>query len=136
MSLTTGAVFRPHYASPTTASEACESIVTASIKCLSQYNPYGKGHEAVQCPPSASWVNSWLTCYLWRGQVLVPPLKDLECYIFENINTNLWSNVLVETAMSEAFASVAQSANHSPHHPRISQQELAIHRWHDALAVR
>ncbi len=73
-------------------------------------------------------------CVLW--QVLVPPLKDLECYIFENINTTLWSNVLVETAMSEAFASVAQSANHSPHHPRISQQELAIHRWHDALAVR
>ena len=71
----------------------------------------------------------------WAVQVLVPPLKDLECYIFENINTNLWSNVLVETAMSEAFASVAQSANHSPHHPRISQHELAIHRWHDALAV-
>ncbi|KAK9839098.1 hypothetical protein WJX74_009525 [Apatococcus lobatus] len=71
----------------------------------------------------------------WVMKVLVPPLKDLECYIFENINTNLWSNVLVETAMSEAFASVAQSANHSPHHPRISQQELAIHRWHDALAA-
>lgn len=68
-------------------------------------------------------------------QVLVPPLRELEAYIFERLYRFLWTKALLESANREP----ASQANFSPHvlspTHKASQHEDAISRWLDALQV-
>ena len=66
-------------------------------------------------------------------QVLVPPLRELESYIFESIFRHLWARCLIDSITNDPhmLAHTAHSALH-----KASAHEDAIRRWLDALQVR
>ena len=64
-------------------------------------------------------------------QVLVPPLRELESYIFNQMFNFLWS-IMVDFAASDA---AGVPVGRPPVHPP-SREETAIWRWLEALQVR
>lgn len=69
-------------------------------------------------------------------QVLVPPLRELESYIFERLFRYLWQKALLESVSREPIGGPAMFSPHqmTPIH-KASQHEDAIQRWLDALQV-
>lgn len=68
---------------------------------------------------------------------MVPPLRELETYIFERLFRCLWTKSLMESANKEISGSQASFSPHnmlSPTH-KASQHEDAIQRWQEALQV-
>ena len=69
-------------------------------------------------------------------QVLVPPLRELEGYIFERLFRYLWQKALLESVSREPSGGPAMFSPQmmTPIH-KASQHEDAIQRWLDALQV-
>ena len=68
-------------------------------------------------------------------QVLVPPLRELEGHIFEQMFRYLWTSVLLDAANSQdAVVTPRPAFAHAGH--KVSTQDMAIQRWCDALQVR
>lgn len=87
--------------------------------------------QPLTCNASASE----LTCQ--PLQVLVPPLRELEAYIFERLFRYLWQKALLESVSREPSGGPAMFSPHmmTPTH-KASQHEDAIQRWLDALQVQ
>ncbi|KAL3132833.1 hypothetical protein ABBQ38_006758 [Trebouxia sp. C0009 RCD-2024] len=70
----------------------------------------------------------------WVMKVLVPPLRELEGYIFERLFRYLWQKALLESVSREPTGGPAMFSPHmmTPIH-KASQHEDAIQRWLDAL---
>ena len=70
-------------------------------------------------------------------QVLVPPLRELESYIFERLFRYLWQKALLESVSREPSGGALFSPHNilTPTH-KASQHEDAIQRWLDALQVK
>lgn len=111
-----------------------EAYISERLYRYMDYGLNGKHQQAVfPCTASSLAVTAdTLYCTL---QVLVPPLRELEAYIFERLYRYLWTKALMESANREP----ASQANFSPHilspTHKASQHEDAISRWLDALQV-
>ncbi|KAK9805120.1 hypothetical protein WJX72_000185 [[Myrmecia] bisecta] len=75
--------------------------------------------------------NGGLGEFDWVMDVLVPPLRELEGYIFEQMFRHLWTSVLLEHANSEGLPGSQQPV--MVHGHKVSSQELAIQRWFESL---
>ena len=69
------------------------------------------------------------------GQVLVPPLRELEAYIFERLFRYLWQKALLESVKREPSGGPMFSPHMMTPTHKASQHEDAIQRWLDALQV-
>lgn len=69
-------------------------------------------------------------------QVLVPPLRELEAYVFEQLMRQLWRGVLIEATMGDSVAGAA-AARPFPdlRRRRMTREEAAVQRWLQALQV-
>ena len=68
-------------------------------------------------------------------QVLVPPLRELEAYIFERLFRYLWQKALLESVKREPSGGPMFSPHMMTPTHKASQHEDAIQRWLDALQV-
>jgi len=68
-------------------------------------------------------------------QVLVPPLRELEVYIFERLFRYLWQKALLESVKREPSGGPMFSPHMMTPTHKASQHEDAIQRWLDALQV-
>jgi hypothetical protein len=68
--------------------------------------------------------------------VLVPPLRELEAYVFEQLLRQLWRGVLIEATLGDSVAGAA-AARPFPtwRHRRMTREEAAVVRWLQALQV-
>lgn len=67
-------------------------------------------------------------------QVLVPPLRELESYIFESIFRHLWARCLIDSITNDPHMLSHTTHSHLALH-KASAHEDAIRRWLDALQV-
>ena len=67
-------------------------------------------------------------------QVLVPPLRELESYIFESIFRHLWARCLIDSITNDPH--MLSHTTHPVALHKASAHEDAIRRWLDALQVR
>jgi len=67
--------------------------------------------------------------------VLVPPLRELEVYIFERLFRYLWQKALLESVKREPSGGAMFSPHMMTPTHKASQHEDAIQRWLDALQV-
>lgn len=72
-------------------------------------------------------------------QVLVPPLRDLETYIFESMYRLLWDRVVAEGLAAEVVIhsrgnTPTKAGTGSPTHG-LATHDAAVQRWTDALQV-
>ena len=65
------------------------------------------------------------------AQVLVPPLRELETAIFEQLYRHLWTSVLLEGASADLLP----GAQPKQWIIAPSKEEEAVQRWLDALQV-
>ena len=68
-------------------------------------------------------------------QVLVPPLRELETYIFERLFRYLWQKALLESVSREPSGGPLFSPHMMTPTHKASAHEDAIQRWLDALQV-
>ena len=66
-------------------------------------------------------------------QVLVPPLRELESYIFESIFRHLWARCLIDSITNDPH--MLSHTTHPVALHKASAHEDAIRRWLDALQV-
>ncbi|KAL0019458.1 hypothetical protein WJX77_004963 [Trebouxia sp. C0004] len=69
----------------------------------------------------------------WVMKVLVPPLRELEVYIFERLFRYLWQKALLESVKREPSGGPMFSPHMMTPTHKASQHEDAIQRWLDAL---
>ena len=72
-----------------------------------------------------------------QRQVLVPPLRELEAYVFEQLLRQLWRGVLLEAALGDSVAgeAAARPWPASKHVRHATKEEAAVQRWLQALQV-
>ena len=71
------------------------------------------------------------------AQVLVPPLRELEGYVFEQLLRQLWRNVLLEATFGDSLAGASAAKPILPSkHRQATREEQAVQRWLQALQVR
>eukprot|EP00891_Asterochloris_glomerata_P004843 jgi/Astpho2/4843/Aster-05779 len=70
----------------------------------------------------------------WVMQVLVPPLRELESYIFESIFRHLWARCLIDSITNDPHMLSHTTHSHLALH-KASAHEDAIRRWLDALQL-
>ncbi len=69
-------------------------------------------------------------------QVLVPPLRELEGYVFEQLLRQLWRNVLLEATFGDSLAGASAAKPLLPsRHRQATREEQAVQRWLQALQV-
>ena len=69
-------------------------------------------------------------------QVLVPPLRELEGYVFEQLLRQLWRNVLLEATFGDSLAGASAAKPLLPSkHRQATREEQAVQRWLQALQV-
>ena len=69
-------------------------------------------------------------------QVLVPPLRELEGYVFEQLLRQLWRNVLLEATFGDTLAGASAAKPILPaKHRQATREEQAVQRWLQALQV-
>ena len=82
----------------------------------------------------ASWRAAW--SLLLPVQVLVPPLRELEGYVFEQLLRQLWRNVLLEATFGDSLAGASAAKPLLPSkHRQATREEQAVQRWLQALQV-
>ena len=70
------------------------------------------------------------------AQVLVPPLRELEGYVFEQLLRQLWRNVLLEATFGDTLAGASAAKPILPSkHRQATREEQAVQRWLQALQV-
>ncbi|CAL5224103.1 g6734 [Coccomyxa viridis] len=70
----------------------------------------------------------------WVMQVLVPPLRELEGYVFEQLLRQLWRNVLLEATFGDTLAGASAAKPILPSkHRQATREEQAVQRWLQAL---
>lgn len=70
------------------------------------------------------------------AQVLVPPLRELEGYVFEQLLRQLWRNVLLEATFDDTLAGASAAKPILPSkHRQATREEQAVQRWLQALQV-
>ena len=70
------------------------------------------------------------------AQVLVPPLRELEGYVFEQLLRQLWRNVLLEATFGDTLAGASAAKPILPaKHRQATREEQAVQRWLQALQV-
>lgn len=67
--------------------------------------------------------------------MLVPPLRELETYIFERLFRYLWQKALLESVSREPSGGPMFSPHMLTPTHKASAHEDAIQRWLDALSV-
>ena len=74
--------------------------------------------------------------WLLPVQVLVPPLRELEGYVFEQLLRQLWRNVLLEATFGDTLAGASAAKPLLPSkHRQATREEQAVQRWLQALQV-
>ena len=69
--------------------------------------------------------------------MLVPPLRELEGYVFEQLLRQLWRNVLLEATFGDTLAGASAAKPLLPSkHRQATREEQAVQRWLQALQVR
>lgn len=69
--------------------------------------------------------------------MLVPPLRELEGYVFEQLLRQLWRNVLLEATFGDSLAGASAAKPLLPSkHRQATREEQAVQRWLQALQVR
>ena len=74
--------------------------------------------------------------WLLPVQVLVPPLRELEGYVFEQLLRQLWRSVLLEATFGDSLAGASAAKPLLPSkHRQATREEQAVQRWLQALQV-
>lgn len=69
--------------------------------------------------------------------MLVPPLRELEAYVFEQLLRQLWRGVLIEATLGDSVAGAAAARPFpASRHRTATREEAAVQRWLQALQVR
>ena len=95
--------------------------------------PYDSTSSKWQNIYSLSLLELKIVCCV--DQVLVPPLRELEVYIFERLFRYLWQKALLESVKREPSGGPMFSPHMMTPTHKASQHEDAIQRWLDALQV-
>ena len=67
----------------------------------------------------------------------MPPLRELEAYVFEQLLRQLWRGVLIEATLGDSVAGAAAARPFPASHRRhATREETAVLRWLQALQVR
>ena len=67
----------------------------------------------------------------------MPPLRELEGYVFEQLLRQLWRNVLLEATYGDTLAGASAAKPILPSkHRQATREEQAVQRWLQALQVR